>query len=64
MSIFTKPPMFTRTTAPKLKTPHVSIEGKWRNIKKHVKGLERQGWQITSIDGGPDFQRTRVELTK
>ena len=69
MSIFTKPPMFTRTTAPKLKTPRISFEFESRIDYKRMVGwineLIADGFVATGdMTGEPDFQKTRVELER
>ncbi len=47
-----------------LKTPRISIEGKYTAIKKHIKSLVKQGWEVVTITGEPDFKMTRVELER
>jgi len=59
--IFPKP-LFPFVIEPRLKTPRISIEGKYTAIKKHIKSLVKQGWEVVTITGEPDFKMTRVEL--
>lgn len=49
---------------PMLKTPRISIEGKYTAIKKHIKSLVKQGWEVVTITGEPSFQFTTVELIR
>ena len=60
--IFPRPLLACNT--PKLKIPRISIEGKYTAIKKHIKSLVKQGWEVVTITGEPDFKMTRVELDK
>jgi len=62
--IFTKPPMFPADTKPAMKTPRLIIEGKWRNISKHVKHLIADGWKQVSIEANQEFTLTVVELER
>jgi len=61
--IFPRPLLQTCNT-PKPKTPRISIEGKYTAIKKHIKSLVKQGWEVVTITGEPDFKMTRGELDK
>ena len=64
MSIFTKPPMFPvlQVCNTPIKTPRLTIEGKWKFISKLVKHLIADGWKQISIEANKEFTFTVVEL--
>ena len=64
MSIFTKPPMFKQTNEPVMKTPRLTIEGKWKFIGKMVKELINDGWKQIGIEANKEFTFTVVELER
>ena len=49
---------------PKVKTPRLIIEGKWRFIGKMVKELINDGWTQVNIEANEQFTLTVVELER
>lgn len=41
----------------------IEISGKWANISRTVRQLERQGWHIVSVTGNETFTLTICVMT-
>lgn len=50
----------------RLKTPRVTIEGKWAHIRQFVEALRRDGWRETRAASGEPtgFKFTTVEFER